>query len=560
VIVGQTLGGGLDLIEAMELTDVELSPSDRPRPEKRREILRVSLLLIGITLASKILAYVVQMKKASYFGIGPVVDCYEWAIFFPALIYSFSFNVLNTMLVPVFSGRAAGPSLDRAYHAVVTWCLTAFLALGLVFFLFAPSCVTWFSGFEDPRRHTLAALFLSILACATLFIGIEGVQSGFLLAEKRAIAVSLVRLIKEIVFVAIVVTSFRWLGDQLLPTGWLISAAVGGAVFLALGIRRHRFAFRLIHVDDDIRRLFRNVWPVLTLYVLINVNDLVRIRLLSVQSGDLSTYRYAYYIFLLPHVLMAENLVLFLFPLMAAEVNQGDLGRLRHSIRSGIKLSLFFILPASVGIITLARPIIQILYERHHFSSADTSATLWPLIYLSLGMWAFGLHILFARVLDALQAYWRRVAIELPYVALSVVLSFWWIRRFGHNGAAWSFVVALVFLLALEVGQIRRRIGNIQMRLVVSDLVKIAAATAAMALTARLIHFWSGQWLGAATTTAHLIRLGGAIMAGLVVYLGGALALRVIRASDLAELRDYFLFRRAGAAIGKAEQSSETGE
>ena len=532
---------------------MEPLPPDRTQSEKRRVILRVSLLLIAITLTSKVLGYVIQAKKASYFGIGPVVDCYEWAIFFPSFIYSFSFNVLNIMLVPVFSGRKASPSLDRAHHALVTWCLTAFLFLGLVLLLFAPYMVAWFSDFDDPRRRSLATLFLSILACATLFIGIEGVQSGFLLAEKRPVTVSLVRLIKEIFFVVVMVAGFRWLADQVLPIGSLIAAATGGLIFFLLGVRRHRFTFRLIHMDDDIRLLFRNLWPVLMLYILINANELVRIKLLSAQPGNLSTYRYAYYIFLLPHVLIAENLVLFLFPLMAAEVNQGDLGRLRHSIRSGIKLTLFFILPASVGIITLARPIVQLLYERRQFCAADTSATVWPLIYFSLGMWAFGVHIVFARTLDALQAYWRRVAVELPYVALSVGLNWWWIRRFGHSGAAWSLTVSVTFLLALEVWQVRRRIEKIQLSLVVGDLLKIAVATAAMALTARAVYLWSGGWFDGPAKVALLARLGGAIAAALMVYLASALALRVVRGTDLSELRDYFLFRRAAPAETDAE-------
>jgi len=521
---------------------------DRPRLEKRHEILRVSLLLILITLTTKILAYVVQAKKASYFGIGPVVDCYEWAIFFPTLIYSFAFNVLNTLLVPVFSGRETSPSLERAYHTLVTWCLLGFFVLGIILILFAPWFVVWFSDFDDPQRRALATLFLSILACAALFIGIEGVQSGFLLAEKRAVTVSLVRLIKEIGFVGVIVTGFKLLGDQLLPVGWLVSAAVGGIIFLGLGIRRHRFDFRLVHVDDNIRLLFRNLWPVLVLFLLINLNDLVRIKLLSAQTGNLATYRYAYYIFLLPHILIAENLVLFLFPLMAAEVNQGDFERLRHSIRSGVKLTLFFILPASVGLIVLARPIVQLLYERHQFQAADTSATTLPLIYLSLGMWAFGLHVVFARTLDALQAYWRRVAVELSYVALSILLSLWWIRRFGHSGAAWSFSVSCVFLLALEIWQVRRRIGIIHMRWVVGDLIKIAAATGAMAVVARIGYWWGGSWFAEPKAIALLIRLGGAIALALITYVGCSLALKVVRGADLVELRDYFLLRRSAGS------------
>jgi len=528
----------------MKFTVESLSP-DRRRPEKRREILRVSLLLVGLTILTKLLAYVVQAKKAAYFGIGPVVDCFEWAIFFPTLIYSFAFNVLNVLLVPVFSGRKASPSLDRAYQALVTWCLVAFLILGAVLFALTPTFVDWFSDFDDERRRRLATLFLSILACATVFIGVEGVQTGFLLAEKRAVSVGLVRLFKEAVFVAVMVFAYRRLGEQVLPVGWAGSAIFGGVVFFLLGVRRHRFAFRLVHADEYIRRLFRNLWPVLVLFVFINLNELIRVKLLSARPGDLATYRYAYYIFLLPHFLIAENLVLFLFPVMAAEVNEGDLDRLRHSIRSGVKLMMFFILPASVGLIVLARPVVQLLYERHQFQAADTAATALPLVYLALGMWAFSLHVLFARTLDALQAYWRRVAVEGPFVALSLLLSWWWIRRFGSSGAAWALTVSIVFLLSMEIWQVRRRIGTIRMKLIAGDLAKIGASTAAMAAVAWFCYRVVSSRALAPSLVSRAARLGAAILAAALVYFACSLLLKIVRREDLAELRDYLLFRRS---------------
>lgn len=523
---------------------MEAQPPDRKRPEKRREIIRVSLLLIAITVATKILAYVVQAKKASYFGIGPVVDCYEWAIFFPTLIYSFASNVLNVLLVPIFSGRRSSRSFERAYQALVTWSLAGFLIIGLLLLLLAPLLVSWFSDFEDADRRMLAVLFLSILACGTFFIGIEGVQSGFLLAEKRVLSVAVVRLLKEVVFVGVMIFGFAHLAEKVLPGGWLMAAAFGGIVFFLLGFRHHRFSFRLFHVDDYIRALFRNLWPVLVLFGLININELVRVKLLSAQPGDLSTYRYAYYIFLLPHVLVAENLVLFLFPLMAAEVNQGDLARLRHSVRSGVKLMTFLILPAAIGLIVLAEPIVRLLYERRQFGSEDTRATTLPLIFLCIGMWAFSLHVLFARTLDALQAYWRRVAVETPFVILSIALNWWLIRRFGYSGAAWATTVSFAFLLALEIWQVRRCVETIHMRLIRSDLLRIGLATVAMAICARLTYACSGALFASQTMAGQAGRLGLAILVALIAYFLCSLGLKIIRKEDLAQLRDYLLLRR----------------
>lgn len=512
-----------------------------------------------MTIVTKLLAVIVQSKKAEYFGReSAVVDCFEWAIFYPTLVYSFAVNVLNALLVPIFAGRKASRSLDRAYHALVSWSVVGFLVVGVLIALLAAPLAEWNFAHPNPRapdtvvdpnRAHLATVFLWILAGTTLFIGIEGVQTGFLLAEKRVASVALVRLLKEIVLVAVVVFGFACLGDRLLPGAWLAATAVGGVVFFLLGFRRHRFSFRFGHMDKYILRLLRNLWPVLILFVLINLNELIRLKLLSAQLGDLTTFRYAYYIFLLPTVLITENLILFLFPMMAAEINQGDVDRLRHSIRSGVKLIAFFIFPASVGLIVLAQPIVRLIYERQAFTAADTSATVLPLIWLSVGMWAFSIHVLFARTLDAMQAYWRRIALEAPFVLVSVLLSLWLIPMYGPAGGAIALSASFVFLLGLEVWQISRRIESIRMVIIAGDLLKIAAATAVMGAGVWLVYPVTRRLIASDGLKAQLAQLGASVVIGVVIYFACSLVLRIVRAGDLADLRNYLLFRRNAAVL-----------
>ena len=56
-------------------------------------------------------------------------------------------------------------------------------------------------------------------------------------------------------------------------------------------------------------------------------------------------------------------------------VAEQDFPRIRSTIASALGLMLFLNLPATVGLIVLARPIVAVIFEHGEFTAADTIAT-----------------------------------------------------------------------------------------------------------------------------------------------------------------------------------------
>ena len=68
----------------------------------------------------------------------------------------------------------------------------------------------------------------------------------------------------------------------------------------------------------------------------------------------------------------------------------GDQTGFRDTFSHAIRLVLFFSIPASVGLIVLAQPIVRLIYERGRFQPDDTVQVAAALICFAIGLTSYG--------------------------------------------------------------------------------------------------------------------------------------------------------------------------
>jgi putative peptidoglycan lipid II flippase len=64
-----------------------------------------------------------------------------------------------------------------------------------------------------------------------------------------------------------------------------------------------------------------------------------------------------------------------IFPLLARHAARGERQRIADDLVAGLRLVLFFGLPASVGMVLLAEPISRVMLERGEFTAHDAART-----------------------------------------------------------------------------------------------------------------------------------------------------------------------------------------
>jgi putative peptidoglycan lipid II flippase len=92
-----------------------------------------------------------------------------------------------------------------------------------------------------------------------------------------------------------------------------------------------------------------------------------------------------------PLAVIGISLGTVVFPMFSQHVARGELDKLAQAIPQALRISLFLAIPATVGLVTLAFPLISLIYQHRYFTAEAAFRTSYVLIAYSCGLWAYTL-------------------------------------------------------------------------------------------------------------------------------------------------------------------------
>jgi putative peptidoglycan lipid II flippase len=211
----------------------------------------------------------------------------------------------------------------------------------------------------------------------------------------------------------------------------------------------------------------------------------------------------------------------------------GDTEHMRRTIASAIGLMLVLNVPATLGLMVLAQPIVALIFEHGRFTAADTAATARALQFYAIGLVAYSVVRIVSPAFYAMRLSRIPVMASIVSVVTNVTLNYMLVRTMGYSGLALGTSAAALVNAGLQAALLRKHIGGLEGRRLAVTMAGISVAAAAMALAAWSTHWVLGRaWPGDAITLQAL-RVTTAITVGLAV-LAGAAALLGIREFDEA--------------------------
>jgi putative peptidoglycan lipid II flippase len=183
--------------------------------------------------------------------------------------------------------------------------------------------------------------------------------------------------------------------------------------------------------------------------------------------------------------------------------------------------------PATVGLIVLATPIVRLIFERSAFTAADTAATAAALQFYALGLVGYSIVRIASPVFYALGQNRTPVAISVATVVVNAALNIALVQVLGYRGLALGTSVAALFNAGCLMFFLRRHLEGIDGRRVSGSLVRVAVASALMGAAALAADALGRQWLPGAGLVQQLGRLTLAMIAALGVLAAAAHVLRI---------------------------------
>jgi putative peptidoglycan lipid II flippase len=108
-------------------------------------------------------------------------------------------------------------------------------------------------------------------------------------------------------------------------------------------------------------------------------------------EGGLSWLSYAFRLMQFPIGIFGVAIASVILPTVSRHQARGDLVAFGAAVREGVRLAVFFCLPATLGLAVLAEPIIRLIYEHGRFHANDTLQTAHALQAYVLGLTGYAM-------------------------------------------------------------------------------------------------------------------------------------------------------------------------
>jgi putative peptidoglycan lipid II flippase len=452
---------------------------------KSNRIAQSAMMISTFTLMSKVLGFVREMLIAAKYGSGYETDTYFVAMTATTMIMTTIGSALNTSLVPVFTeveerrGRKAKLKFLNNIFNVVFFIS---LIIAILDFFISPLIIKIVaSGFEG-EQFQLAVKLNRIGLPIVVFLGFTYVFSGFLHSSQVFGPPAIMGLPYNLVFIIFLLFMAH---KENIHALMIVSVLASSTQFLiqlpAVWHRGFRYRLDVDFRDIYIQKTLTLVLPVLLGSAVQQINTIVDKTLASgLVEGSISALSYSAKINDVVVSVFIAAITTVIFPMLSRAFSQGDNVQVKQIMSQGINIILLITVPATVGIMVLARPIVSIFFERGHFTPNDTIMTSQALFCYSLGLVGISLRLMLNKVFYSLQDTKTPMINGALAVGLNIILNLIFVRFIAHAGLALATSISTTFTSVMLFINLRKKIGSIGLKGYIRCLTKTLIAAMIM--------------------------------------------------------------------------------
>jgi putative peptidoglycan lipid II flippase len=500
-------------------------------------------------MTSRILGLVREQVMAYLFGAGNAVDAFNVAFRIPNLVRDlFAEGVMSAAFVPTFTrslaieGRAAAWRLG---NHVINGLLVATLAVVLVGLVFAHPFVMLLAGdfAAVPGKIELTVVLTRVMMPILILVALAAAAMGMLNSVDRYFVPALSPAVFNVLSIVTTIALVPVLPAFGLPVilSVAIGILVGGFGQLAVQVpmlyrEGFRYEPRLNPSEPRLREVLLLMGPGTLGLAATQINMFVNTWLATGEgTGAVSWLSYAYRLMYLPLGLFGASIATASMPAIARRAAEGDLAGLRKTLSSGIAMMLTLNVPASLGLIALAQPIVTLLFERGRFTPDDTIATADAVMCYAIGLTGYSIVKVATPTFYALGDSRTPVALSALTVLANAALNIAFVQSFGYRGLAIGTALTAVLNAVALMLLLRTRLDGIDGARLGSVLARQGIASLAMAAAAWLVERQLSVALPGHDLLSQLVRVGVSIVAGLAALVAASRLLGVTEFNDLVD-------------------------
>jgi putative peptidoglycan lipid II flippase len=513
------------------------------------------------TLTSRVLGLARDQVLAALFGAGNEMDAFIVAFRIPNLVRDlFAEGAMSAAFVPAFTRHLTiygKPAAWRLGNNVMNALLLVAFALVVAGLFFTRPLVTLYAGdyASVPGKLELTIRLTRVMLPFLMTLVVAAVAMGML----NSLHHYFVPALSPAMFNVATILCAVLLVPVMPGLGWPRIMAIAIAVLLGgLGqiliqwppLAREGFRYAPIFDprDQALRQVVMLMGPGTIGLAATQVNIFINTLLATSQGpGAVSWLTYAFRLMYLPIGLFGVSIATAVLPAVSRHAAIDDLSGIRRIVSRGLAMMLMLNVPASLGLLVLAYPIVELLFERGRFTASDTAATAAALRLYAVGLIGYSATRIVSPTFYALRQSRTAVGVSIAAITGNVLLSIPLVALMGFRGLALATSIAALANGGLLVFLLRRRLKGLELGRLAIVSAKVLVAAGAMAFAAWGIEYVTAAWFPGRQLLIRGIRLLAAIGGGLAVLAAAAKMLHIDEFEDALEFLGVELPKRRGA-------------
>ena len=424
---------------------------------------RSGLLVMIITMVSRVLGLVRATIIAYYFGASGATDAYFSAFkisnFFRQLLGE---GALGSSFIPLYNEKIEieGEEKGKEFiYSILNLIFVFSTIVTLLMIIFSQDIINLIVNGFPTETKILASQLLKIMSVYFIFISLSGMICAMLNNFKQFAIPASTSIFFNLAIILASMGFSKTFGISALAYGVVLGGAFQLLIVLPSFFKIVKgYSFKINWKDPYLKKIFILMCPMLVGIVARQVNTIVdQVFASYLQEGGVTALENATRLYLLPVGVFGVSISTVIFPVLSKAVARNDLKTAENNIVKGLNILLFLIIPSTAVLTFYSTDVIRLTLSYGKFGEEAVKVTSEALLYYSLGLYFYTAIYLMTRAFYSVKNSSYPVRFSIVSIIINIVLNFALIKPMAYRGLALSTSIASGVSFVLLVYVFRKK-------------------------------------------------------------------------------------------------------
>lgn len=429
---------------------------------------KVVLYVMFITILTKIMSMLSTQINVSYFGgSNDAYNIFAYANNVPTVIFTSVGTAINAVLVPTYLSLLAKKETKKAKNFLddmISISSLLILVLVVLGFLLAPFFVKMSSYKNDTNLFNYAVYSIRVLLPVMFFFGLSFIFQGILQSNNKFKMVAAVSLPTSIVNILYIIFFAKKFGVTGLLWSNLFALSVQ-AIFLMPSVLKtgYRYKPSFNFKSEEIIASGKTTLTILIGTSAYQINMLFNTSLSTAFKTTAIVLLIQQFI-IVPALTFIYSITSVYYPRLSALWSENNIEEYKKCLNDIISVIIFFLVPATIGIILLRYPIINLTSRWKNFTEQDAIIASNILGFYAIALLFIGLKEILDKAFYAQKSTMPSAIVGIIMMVTNITISLSLKNTMGTNSLPLAYsisgIVGVVCLFVILIKKIGAFIGE----------------------------------------------------------------------------------------------------